>query len=55
MDRVFDAMREVILQDLGLDLARGSHYRLQLVDDLNAIAVFLNHADEAADLAFDAL
>lgn len=55
LDGVLHTVRDVILQDLCLDLASGSDHRLDLGDHVDAIAIILDHPDEAADLAFNAL
>jgi len=54
-DRVVDAMLDVVLQDLVLDPLQGRAHRLELLDDIDAVAVVLNHTGNAADLAFDAV
>src|SRR5215471_15776353 len=52
-DRVFHAMGDVITQNFFLDAAeRGAHSR-NLCDEVDAIAVFVDHLREAAHLAFD--
>src|SRR5215475_1844137 len=52
-DRVFHAMGDVIAQNFFLDAAeRGAHSR-NLCDEVDAIAVFVDHLREAAHLAFD--
>src|SRR6202022_2016392 len=52
-NRVFDAMRHVISEHLFLDAPeRGTHGR-DLRDDIDAIAVLVDHFGQAADLALD--
>ena len=54
-DRVFDAVRDMVGEDFLLRPSkRGSNSR-NLRNDVDAIAVILNHAGEAPDLAFDPL
>ena len=54
-DRLRDAMRNVIAQNLFLDTAqRGAHGRY-LRDDVDAIAIIVDHAGQAAHLALDAI
>jgi len=45
----------VHFQDHILDLGKRAFDRLDLVHDINAIALVLYHADEAPNLALDAL
>jgi hypothetical protein len=52
-DRVFDAMRHVILQNLFFDAPQRGPHRRDLGDDVDAVAVLLNHFGQAADLALD--
>jgi hypothetical protein len=52
-DRVFDAMRHVVPQHFLLDAPqRGAHGR-DLRDDIDAVAILVNHFGQTADLAFD--
>ena len=52
-DRVFDAMRNVVLQHFFLDAPqRGPHGR-DLCDDIDAIAILVHHLGQAAHLALD--
>ena len=53
-DRVLDAMGDVVAQDLLLDAAQRGAHRGDLRHDVDAVAVLLDHAGEAAHLAFDA-
>lgn len=53
-DRMLDAMRDMVAQDLVLDLLERSANRLDLVHDVDAIAVRGDHARNAAHLALDA-
>ena len=52
-DRVLDAMGDVILQHLLLDPAQRGAHRRDLRDDVDAVAVLLDHLRQAADLALD--
>jgi hypothetical protein len=52
-DRVFDAMRHVILQHFFLDAPQRGPHRGNLGDDVDAVAIVVNHLGQAADLAFD--
>jgi Cu+-exporting ATPase len=52
---VLDAVGDVIAQHLLLDAAQGGADRGDLRDDVDAIAVRLDHAGEPADLALDPL
>ena len=54
-DRVLDAMGDVIGQDLILGAAQRGAHRRELGDDVDAIAVVLDHAREPAHLALDPL
>lgn len=51
-NRVLDAMRDVIVQDLLLDPGKGCPDRRDLRHDIDTVAIVLDHASEAADLAF---
>jgi len=54
-DRVLNAVRDMVCEDFLLRPSkRGSNSR-NLRNDVDAIAVILNHAGEASDLAFDPL
>ena len=48
------AMGDMIAQDLFLDPAQRSAHRADLGDDVDAVALVLDHAGEAAHLALDA-
>ena len=50
-----DAMRDVVAQDFLLDAAQRRAHRADLRDDVDAVAVVLDHAREAAHLALDAV
>jgi hypothetical protein len=52
-NRVFYAMRDMILQDFFFCSAQGGTNRRDLGDDFDAVAVFLDHFGQPADLAFD--
>jgi len=52
-DGVLDAVRHVIGKYLFLGAAQRGAHRRQLRDDIDAIAVLLDHAGQAAHLAFD--
>src|SRR5207248_4066731 len=52
-DRAFHAMRHVILQHFFLDAAKRRAHRRNLRDNVDAIAVLVDHLREAADLALD--
>ena len=54
-DRALDAMGDVVAQDLLADAAQRGAHRRNLRDDVDAIAVLLDHAHETAHLAFDPL
>src|SRR5687767_3085126 len=54
-DRVLDAMRDMIAQDFLLDPAQRGAHRGNLRDDVDAVAVFLDHAREPPRLPLDAL
>src|SRR5688572_18266635 len=54
-DRVLDAMRDVVAQDLLLDPAQRRAHRRNLGDDVDTVTVLLDHAREAAHLSLDAL
>jgi hypothetical protein len=45
----------MVLEDFILDLFQSRLDRLNLGQDVNTIAVILDHADDAADLAFNSL
>src|SRR5215510_13694302 len=53
-DRVLDAVRDVVAQDLLLDPAQRSAHRRELRDHVDAVAVVHDHAGEPAHLALDA-
>src|SRR5882757_6051351 len=50
-DRVLDAMGDMVAQDFLLDPAQRRPRRRDLRDDVDAVAVVLHHAGEAANLA----
>src|SRR6266704_541572 len=52
-NRVFDAMRHVILQYFFLDAPQRGPDRRDLRDDIDAVTVLVDHLGETADLAFD--
>src|SRR5258708_492182 len=54
LDGVFDTMRDVVLQHLFLDPLQSRAHGLDLGDDVDAVAVVLDHADETAHLPLDA-
>ncbi len=53
-DRMLDAMLDMVLKNRVSDLLERGLYCLDLVDDIDAIAVVRNHARDAANLALDA-
>ncbi len=53
-DRMLDAMLDVVVQNRVLDLLERGLHRLDLVDDIDAVAVVRDHARDAANLALDA-
>jgi hypothetical protein len=52
-DRMLDAMGDVVLQDLLFDPPQRGAHRRDLRDDVDAVAVLVDHFREAADLALD--
>ena len=54
-DRVLDAVADMILQNLLLDPPQRSAHRRDLREDVDAIAVALDHAGDSADLALDSI
>ncbi len=50
---MLDAMGDMVAQDLLLDAAECRFCRRDLRDDVDAIAVVLDHARQPADLALD--
>ena len=50
---MLDAMGDVVLQDLLLDPAQRGAHRRDLRHDIDAVAVFLYHFRQAANLALD--
>jgi hypothetical protein len=54
-DGMADTMVDVIAQDLLLDASQGCANGGNLRDDVDAVAVFLDHASKAADLTLDAI
>jgi hypothetical protein len=53
-DRVFDAMRHVILQHFFLHAPKRGSDRRYLGDDIDAVAVFVHHLGQTAHLTLDA-
>src|SRR6266851_1593080 len=53
-DGVLDAMRDVILEDFLLRPPQRRAHRRNLRDDIDAVAIILDHAGEPAHLALDA-
>lgn len=53
VDRLVDAMGDVIAEDLLLDPAERRPDRGNLSDDIDAVAIRLDHAGDAADLTAD--
>ena len=51
---VFDAMAHMITHDFLFGAAERRPHGRNLGDNINAVAVFLNHADDATDLALNA-
>ena len=51
---LFDAMRDVLTQDFLLNASERSSDGGDLRDDIDAVAIFLNHAGETTNLALDA-
>lgn len=51
---VLHAVGDVIAKYFALDLLEGRDHSLNLIHDINAVAVSFDHADQAAHLAFDA-
>ena len=51
---VFDAMAHMVPENFLLGAAESGAHGGNLRDNVNAVAVFLHHADDAADLALDA-
>ena len=54
-DSVLDAMRDVVAQDLLLNLPESGAHGGNLRDDVDAIAILLDHARKAADLPLDSV
>jgi hypothetical protein len=52
-DRMLDAVPDVIAQDFLFQTPQCSADRRDLRDDVDAVAVVLDHARDSADLAFD--
>jgi hypothetical protein len=52
-DRMFDTVRHVISENFLLDAPQCRSNGSDLRDDVNAVAVFLDHSGQAAYLAFD--
>lgn len=50
-----DAVLQVLAQKVGLDLCQRCTNRLDLCDDVYAVAILFDHFRYAPDLAFDAL
>ena len=53
-DRAFDAMGDMIAQDFLLRAAQRRTHGRDLRDDVDTVAIVLDHPGEAADLSFDA-
>lgn len=53
-DRVFDAMTDMIAQDLVLHFFERGFHRLDLVEHVDAITVIGDHPRNAANLSLDA-
>lgn len=53
-DRMLDAMLDVVAKNRVLNLLERGLYCLDLVDDIDAIAVVRDHARDTANLALDA-
>ena len=51
---VLDTVGDVVTQNFLLDASECRAYGGDLRDDIDAVAVFLDHAGEAANLTFDA-
>ncbi len=45
----------MVFQNLRADLVQGAFDGLYLTDDVDAIGIFLHHADDSAQVAFDCL
>jgi len=52
-DRVLDAVLDMVFQDFLLDPPQRRAYRRDLRDDVDAVAVTLDHAGDPAHLALD--
>jgi hypothetical protein len=50
LDRAFDAVADMVAQDFVLDLAECGAHRRQLRENVDTIALVLNHAGKPADL-----
>ena len=50
-DRMLDAMGDVVAQDLVLDLLERGLHRLDLIEDVDAVAVLADHAGDAVIVA----
>lgn len=55
VDRVFHAVRHVILKDFFFDATQCGAHRRDLSDDINAVAIVIDHLREPANLTFDAV
>src|SRR5262245_3141965 len=53
-DGVVDAMLDMVLEHLVLYLLEGGAHGLQLGEDVDAVALLIDHPLDAAHLAFDA-
>lgn len=53
--RLLDAMRHVLTQEIGLNARQCSAYRLDLRDNVDAIAVLFDHLPNAAHLPLNTL
>jgi len=52
---MFDTVRHVISENFLLDASQGCSNGGDLRDDVDAVAVFLDHSGQATDLAFNAV
>ena len=52
---MFDTVRHVITENFLLDASQCCSYGSDLRDDVDAVAVFLHHSGQAANLAFNAV
>jgi hypothetical protein len=54
-NRLLNTMCDVVLQNLGFYFFERGNHRLDLSDNVEAVALGLDHAGEAANLTFDAV